>query len=382
MGWTGELDASDAWAECLHGWEDAAALVLSCPGPLRRHHAASLRISQLKLPQCLLGSEAQLYAFAAALPRRLAARCQFAPLPEMFASSRDVLPAGRIEHVRFGSVRTARVLKGAGNSAVVAEVFQPPPLATSGHPFASGRHLPAAMQRMFCYAPLQAPPCLVDDAPVPAVVLPAACLDADLKGSRRKPSAAGLDLVSFASFSSGAWAEGPVSGGVAGREGLGGAGARVLLLPWNLDNPGSIVPEILVRLARLQSPRAPRVKILVMPFNYLGQTGIIRRLIKLVSEAAGDAAVLDHLALGRLTHLAGLPLLRSIGTIAWIESGDPEHGWSLARLAAAGFSPVVLPCGEERIWVEAQTRYGTLAFHAAVPSLRELRALIEGVGVA
>ncbi len=350
--------------------------MLSCPGPMRRHHAASLRISQLKLPQCLLGSEAQLSAFAAALPRRLAQRCLFAPLPEMFSGRGDALPPGRIEHLRFGSVRTARVLKGARNSAVVAEVLEQPPLATSGHPFASGLHLPAAMARIFCYAPMHTPPRRVDDAPLRAVFLPGTWLNADLKPSRKKSAQGGLDLVSFADFRSGAWAEGPVSGG------FGEAGGRAVLLPWNLDNPGSIVPEILARFACLQSPRAPRLKILVMPFNYLGQTGIIRRLIKRVAEAAGDASVLDHLALGRLTSLAGLPLLHSMGTTAWIEAGDPEQAWTVSRLSAAGFSPFVLPCGEERIWVETETRYGTLAFAAAVPSLRELGNLLERAGTA
>jgi hypothetical protein len=343
---------------------------------MRRHHAASLRISQLKLPQCLLGSEAQLSTFAAALPRRLAERCLFVPLPEMFSGRGDALPSGRIEHLRFGSVRTARVLKGARNSAVVAEVLEQPPLATSGRPFASGLHLPAAMERIFCYAPLRTPPRRVDDVPLHSITLPPTWQNADLKPSRKKSAPAGLDLVSFAGFSSGAWAEGPVSGGFSE------AGGHVVLLPWNLDNPGSIVPEILVRFACLQSPRGPRLKILAMPFNYLGQTGIIRRLIKRVAEAAGDASVLGHLALGRLTSLAGLPLLQSIGTTAWIERGDPEQAWTAARLAAAGFSPIVLPCGEERIWVETETRYGTLAFHAAVPSLRELAILIESAGAA
>ena len=69
----------------LRAWSDAPAFLLSCPGPLRRHHAALHPISQLTLPQCLLGGEAQLHAFAAGATE-LRSRMFFAPLPEMFAS--------------------------------------------------------------------------------------------------------------------------------------------------------------------------------------------------------------------------------------------------------------------------------------------------------
>jgi hypothetical protein len=341
----------------------------------------------MALPQCLLGSEAQLAAFAAALPPRAAARCVFAPLPEMFADARGLelawsgcgLAAPRTEqvfHLRFGSVRTARVLKGARNAAVVAEALREPPLATSGHPFASGLHLPAAMDRILAYSPLQVPPVRVDGAALPVELLPPSCLDADLPPPRRKPgrsakSAGGLDMVSFADFDSCAWAAGPVAGVPQDSD------VPLVLLPWNLDHPGSIVPEVSARLSSLQSPRRPRVRIVVLPFNYLGQTGIIRRLIKRVAEAAGDPAALAHSSVGRMTSLAGLPALRALSRTIWVEAGDPEHDWTMARLRAAGFAPRALAGGEERVWVESETRYGTLAYHTAIPSLRELRGLLD-----
>jgi hypothetical protein len=306
----------------------------------------------------------------------------FAPLPEIFADPRSLARAwsgigmtpprtGDILHLRFGSVRTARLLKGARNAAVVAEAARPPPLATSGHPFASGLHLPAAMERIFAYAPLPAPPVRVDGSAFPLDLLPVACLDADLKRGRRKTSAAGLDIVSFADFDSSAWAAGPVSGPAALRD------TPLVLLPWNLDHPGSIVPDLLARVVRLQSPTAPQLRVLVLPFNYLGQTGIIRRLIAHVTAAAGDRAALAHVAIGRLTSLASLPALRALSRTAWVEAGDPEHDWTMARLTAAGFSPVALAGGEDQIWVEAETRYGTLAYRPHIPSLRELAALLD-----
>jgi hypothetical protein len=341
-----------------------------------------LAIPQLKLPQCLLGSEAQLLAFAAALPRVIAARTVFAPLPEMFGNARSlaaawsgcgmaVPPSGLVVHLRFGSVRTARVFKGAANAAVVAESAREQPLATSGHPFASGLHLPAAMQRVLTYGATAILPSRVDGTPLPAFELPPSCRTADLKPARLKPAsrqaaAGGLDIVSFAAFSSTAWAAGAVPGT------LPPSSVPLVLLPWNLDHPGSIVPELLARIARLQTPDAPRARFLVMPFNYLGQTGIIRRLIQQVADAADDRAALAHHALCRVTSLSGLPALRALCRFAWVEAGDPEHDWTMSRLAAAGFAPLALAAGEERCWIESETRYGTLAFHAALPSLREI----------
>jgi hypothetical protein len=245
-------------------------------------------------------------------------------------------------------VRTARVLKGARNAAVVAEALREAPLATSGHPFASGLHLPAAMDRILAYSPLQVPPVRVDGAALPVELLPPSCLDADLPLPRRKPgrsakTAGGLDMVSFADFDSCAWAAGPVPGVTPDSD------VPLVLLPWNLDHPGSIVPEVLARLSSLQSPRRPRVRIMVLPFNYLGQTGIIRRLTA----------------------------LRALSRTILVEVGDPEHDWTMARLRAAGFAPRALAGGEERVWVESETRYGTLAYHTAIPSLRELRGLLD-----
>jgi len=341
-----------------------------------------LPISQMTLPQCLLGSEAQLAAFAAALPPQAAARCVFAPLPEMFGDPRSLAQAwagcgmtppaaGDVLHLRFGSVRMARVLKGVRNAAVVAEAVREQPLATSGHPFASGLHLPAAMERIFAYAPLKVPPVRVDGFVLPVELLPA-CLDADLAAVRRarRTSPAGLDMVSFAAFDSAAWAAGPVAGVPPASD------TPLVLLPWNLDHPGSIVPDLLARLVRVQNPAAPRVRMMVLPFNYLGQTGLIRRLIAHVAAAGGRAA-LAYVMIGRLTTLKSLPALRALSRTAWVEAGDPEHDWTMARLRAAGFSPVTLDGGEDRIWVEVDTRYGTLAYHPHIPSLREIASLLD-----
>jgi hypothetical protein len=96
-----------------------------------------------------------------------------------------------------------------------------------------------------------------------------------------------------------------------------------------------------------------------------------------VAEAARDPAALEHIGIGRLTSLSSLPALKRLARSVWVEAGDPEHDWTMARLAAAGFRPRALAGGEERVWIEIETRYGTLAYHAAIPSLREISALLD-----
>jgi hypothetical protein len=145
----------------FRSWDDAPAFLLSCPGPLRRHIASVQPISQLALPQCLLGSEAQLLAFTAAQPD-LADRMFFVPLPEMFsgpASMRALdlacgldpahrVAAPRLVHLRFGGTRSARVLKDARNALVLAENHRAPPITASRHPFATGLTVPATIRRV------------------------------------------------------------------------------------------------------------------------------------------------------------------------------------------------------------------------------------------
>jgi hypothetical protein len=392
----------------LRAWEDAPAFVLSCPGPLRRYHAAVLPVSQLALPQCLLGSEAQLLAFVAAHPG-LAPRMFFAPLPEMFsneasmaalAAACGLAPAGRgtprLVHFRFGGTRSARVLKEARNGLVLAENHRAPPITASGHPFAGGLTLPATMRRVFTGDPAIAVPVALGGAALPLTVLPGDTVAADL---RRRGLAAksgekdGLDLVSLAEFRSGVWAAGPATGAsphleVALREAA-RDGAPFVLVPWNLDHPGSAVPALVARTLRLQPTGQPAVRLVILPFNYPGQTGLIRRLVRQIRQTIDNgAAALPHLFLARLTKHGALPLLRRLARVAWVDGNDPENEWTMRRLDAAGFSPILLEAGgdfrpgtiliaaDDAVTLTAETAFGLLHFHAKLPSLRALRTLL------
>jgi len=405
----------------LRAWGDAPAFLLSCPGPLRRHHAALQPISQLTLPQCLLGSEAQLHAFAAGAVE-LRARMFFVPLPEMFASPDSLArvwavcggAAGgaRPVHLRFGGTRSARLMKAARNGLVLAENHTTPAVTASRHPFATGLVVPALMRRLFTYAEGVTRPAAFGGAILPALELPPALVATDLAGATLLHEGSanerlgnenlagdgvagdGLEVISFAEFRSNAFAAGPVRGhSVDLRAAIAAArrdGAPFVLLPWNLDHPGSTVPALVERTLHLQDPARPAVRLLIMPFNYPGQTGLIRKLIVQVRDDVPEGVThLQHVFVGRLGHLAALPRLRALAHVAWVDGNDPEHDWTLKRLAACGFTPLLLaadaapaPPGitaiptDEALTIDAETRFGLLSFYTHLPSLRALRHLL------
>ena len=321
---------------------------------------------------------------------------------------------GRLVHLRFGSVRAARVLKGVRNACVVAEAGAAAPLTASHHPFASGLVLPAAIGRLFVYGPTGGPtgglagertgqrPRAIGGTPIPVSRLPASTITADLPASLAGAASlsgreAELDLVSLGEFRSMAWAAGPVRARGA-RALLAEAGQRQsVLLPWNMDHPGSIVPGLLERLARLHGPEVlPRI--VLLPFNYVGQTGIIRRLIARLREAAHDPdRLLAELFMARVGALDAVAPLRRIASRAWVDGNDPEHWWTLARLGACGFRPILIDpatgrqpgpasrlaarlTADEAVWVEAETRCGSLTFPARTLPLRALPHLLAMTG--
>jgi hypothetical protein len=392
--------------DVLRDWQEAPALVLSCPGPMRRHSASLLPLEKAALPQVFLGGESQLLAYAASVPH-MAGRLFFAPLPEMFggpasldaawrAAGRTPPETGAVVHLRFGSVRDARILKGARNAAVVAEAQSAPPLTVSHHPFASGQMLPAATERLLVYGPHTRRPHPIGKGPLPESGLPGSAVTADLGvPAPRKPQRtgieAGLDLVSLANYSAPDWAAGCVRSQAVDIMPAADAalGARPsVLLPWNLAHFGSIVPELLKRLATLRRPDAPIPVVVIMPFNYLGLTGTIRTLIADLREAAeAPDPLMNEMFLARVTRLPGLGVLKNLSRVVWIDGNDPEGWWTLARFGASGFDPIVIDPDEsqpdpgrfpadEPIRVEADTRHGTLSFDVRVPSLRALPHLL------
>jgi hypothetical protein len=245
------------------------------------------------------------------------------------------------------------------------------------------------MRRVFAGDPGIAVPVALGGAALPLTLLQGDTVAADLRRRGQTAKSAGekdgLDLVSLAEFRSGAWAAGQATGAsphleVALREAA-RDGAPFVLVPWNLDHPGSAVPALVARTLRLQPAGQPAVRLVILPFNYPGQTGLIRRLVRQIRQTIENGgAALPHLFLARLTKHGALPLLRRLARVAWVDGNDPENEWTMRRLEAAGFSPIrpgtILIAADDAVTLTAETAFGLLHFHAKLPSLRALRALL------
>ena len=412
----------------LRAWDDTPAIIVSCPGPPRRHHAAIQPLAGLSLPQCLLGGEAQLLAFAAAAAS-LAPRLYFCPMPELFSGPQSMqalqaatgntpFTTARPVHLRFGGTRSARIMKDARNGLVLAENHANPPITTSQHPFADGLTLPTQIRRLFTYDAAIPRPVTLGGGAIQTTRLPPESLTADLAHTPDQPNPdtdgaplkgaplegaplegvlpEGLELVSLAEFRSALWAAGPVRARSAHfREARANDAATspvpFVLVPWNLDHPGSAVTALLERTMRLQSIARPAVRLLLMPYNYPGQTGLIRRLIRQLRDASQSGpAVLPQTFIGRLSHLAALPTLRHLAATAWIDGNDPEAAWTARRLAACGIKPILLGAIPDRLppaipvipaddplTITTETRFGPLHFRGRIPSMRALHDLLS-----
>jgi len=394
-----------SWMQGLGSWGDASAIVLSCPGPWRRHESAVVPVARASLTQVLLGSESQMLAFVAAA-QAMEGRLFHTPVPEIFAGEGNLVAACRaaglrdaggsgVVHLRFGGVRAARVIKGARNAAVIAEAASAAPLTASHHPFASGTILPETMQLVFTYGQQTVGPRGTLGREIPVRPLPPAFQTADLAsvaaGGTGKGGREALDIVTLGEFQADLWAAGKIrsSAGDARLRRAGKGAPAAVLVPWNLDHPGSIVPALLERLVRLRDGQEDGPEIILLPFNYFGPTGIIRSLVVRLRDAASDPErTLAQTFLARVTQLAGMPKLRQLSRVAWVDGNDPEAWWTLQRLAAVGVRGILIDPGggsggvarlpaDEPLWVEADTRCGALTFAARMPSPRRLPDLLD-----
>jgi hypothetical protein len=252
------------------------------------------------------------------------------------------------------------------------------------------------VRRVYTTGPLANVPMSFGGAALPVLDLPD-LVSADLaRELELSPSEAenGLEITSLAEFRSNAFAVGLVRTLSPDLRHALAAAARdsapFVLVPWNLDHPGSVVPALVARTLQLQHPDSPAVRLLIVPFNYAGPAGLIRRLIRMLRETLPNgSAHLQGTFIGRLNRLSALPALRQHARVAWVDGNDPEHDWTCRRLAACGFTPLLLaaartppPPGvasvlaDEALTVDAETRFGVLSFRTHLPSLRALRDVL------
>jgi len=326
-------------------------IVLSAPSLNQSWDSVLGPLAAYRGLNCLLGWDAQLLGFGAAL-RECGAACLVTPAPEMFFTpvswAAAVRSAGiavpdlrQIVHIRFGGGRFARVLRGVPNFLAVAEAGWNNIMAPGAHPFRNHDTAPQAIRAMLDLCggagPLRRPDgTAIERLTVPEDLL-AAGIPAPLDETRplRPADFDGLEICGAADFDAARW-NSPFQ---ARRLMLDfnanslSLARRLVLLPWNLANPVGCVPDLAKKLLRVLGGDAGYV--VLLPFNAAGPVG--GQLAPVIEKFTPP--VPENLLIARVTGLAAANLLRRLGATAWIDGLDPEAAWTQTRLEACG-----IPC--------------------------------------
>ncbi len=350
--------------------------------------------------QPLLGFDAQMAGVAAQAGRDgvpvfgLAAPEIFPNLAAMFRLSGATSASAAPIHLRFGTPRMPRLLKGAVNMAVLAESAPPQP-ELGMHPFASGTVLPHGTARIVAYDTPLAAPVRVGGGAIPLVTLPVELAEADMLGIARAEAVPPTDVLlqTAADFAPADWARRPGDGRARPVPAL---TARAIdesgvLVPWNLAHPGSVVPDLLAKVQMLAAQGRFRPILLVVPYN-----DVPVGLPALAREAAAcrqrqTKARVPALLFARGRTLAAGMHLAGVCRRAWIDGTDPEWAWTAGRLRRLGLrlnliaaeavgAPAYDLAPDELLVTQVPSPYGPLAFRGRILSVRRLEALAAAAG--
>ncbi len=356
-----------------------ASGVLVASAPLGRCAAGAVVPLADCLPrQVLFGWEAQMQAFASQIAT-LGRTLFVVPAPEIFSSRESHAHIARatgwdgrgaLTHLRFGMPYFARVVKGAHNVMVLAEHRITTPLTPTHHPFGGGNRLPTAMAQLLLYQPQSFLPRRSNGGAIASECLAAGFAIADLPPPPARGAAArvvgsdasGLIVRSFAEYDPAAWQQPPAAvvppalldwrGVVAMREVArerGEAVPRMIMVPWNLAHPASIIPDLVEKLAHSGGLAATIGRLVLFPYNETtdsaGQiTAVIENARQLLHAAPAD---LRHLFIARLASHRAAATLASLFEIAWLEADAPDRLWTERRLMALGLPTALLATAPE-----------------------------------
>jgi hypothetical protein len=120
-----------------------------------------------------------------------------------------------------------------------------------------------------------------------------------------------------------------------------------IMLPWNLAHSGSVIPDIVEKLAHRHRLASAGAWIVLFPFNAtpLSYIGVAAWLGRLRDAVGAVNEALDRIFFARLTSLRDASWLRRLFPIAWLETDDPEVDWTAGRLSQLGIDLCLI--GEE-----------------------------------
>ncbi|AWN41746.1 hypothetical protein [Methylobacterium durans] len=381
-------------------------LVFSVPNELGRYGGAALGLHAFRPDQIMFGGDAQLSVFAGALERAKIVSA-FLPHPEIFSHATSfehiahVLRAGtsdilhKLTHVRFGPAADVRVLKFARNFYVQAGHTRRDEVRVSGNLFATGRVLPASVQKvlryergqekLFCLGP-EIPP--VGELPTEFMVddinhWPSGKrVDRnDLRSAAQMCLTEGkLELQSFSEFASNisftTGSEGsPLSeppNFVQGRRQDKTSIEASIAIPYNLADAASLVPDLLRTYVKYLGPSEAGLNITVFPFNGAHRSADWTRFVREIAtlaERRGDQICRSQLWIAKVKGPVPRSALAVMFPVAIVDDGDPERGWTEVRLRKLGIQVIRLG--------EAQPESGEQRAQDAMPRYREIE---DGAG--
>ncbi len=369
--------------------DEKLIFILSAPSPWSKFNAAIVPYDACHGLQILLGWEAQLRTFATAA-RKIGARCFVTPAPEMFFSQvtlellapRAGLTAHQLSraiHVRFGPARFCRILRGMTNLLANAETMTSGIIPTGAHPFRHHNVAPFALQAAIDLSGQKMKLIRTDASEIQNISVPRALIRSDV--SKIIPDGApisardfdGLRIASLVEFEAEEWggksgdADSPAARKMMLEHNVHSSGSSrpVILLPWNLANPVSGIPDLASKfhLRATGLGRAPYL--LLLPYN-AGPAGLaavsrlsedINELLNGVEPEVGNL-VRNFLLVARVTNVTGAATLRRMAAAAWIDGTDPEADWTSARFESFGLRVSRLQTASEDI---NQGRFAVLA---------------------
>jgi hypothetical protein len=380
--------------------------ILSTVSPSLKWDSALALVEAYHGEQCLLGWDAQLKAFGAML-ERLGVPCLVTPAPELFftptalrvAADSAGISASSFEaavHIRFGGGRFARILRGMPNFIATAECARTGVLAPGAHPFRGQNTGPHALQAMLDLSGEAGPLMRPDGSEIERIAVPRSIVGADvpdLQLTARPLSRADFDGLEISALAESGGADAAMlqarrlmlefnTGGLALER-------KLVLLPWNLANPASCVPDVAVNYLRAFAETEHACHLVLMPFNlqreFASQIealigGIKRELAAMLPNPADfqPAKPLPAgLMIGRVSDFSGLATLRRMGAVAWVDGADPEAAWTEARLAACGVPAVSLPAGDEKTMTEVRDEFGHRFFEGRTLAARDMALLAQ-----
>ena len=377
---------------------DAGNIYISAAFDPRDCVAAAFRPEELVPFQPLLGIDAQIARFLSDFPDRAASiTCVAAPeIYSRHASDRQSalkLSDSRPNvHVRFGTLRDFRLLRGARNIAFLAGGDDV--LADHGkHPFASGTIAPHALDGAIVLDDKRRPLLRLNGGNLAVLNLPIGSFDPAPSALPQDTDAAAsrMCIQTASSFDKNAWRrtqlEFPETDLALFQDRM--ARGTAVLLPWNLSHPGSIVPHILEHAQFLYENSRLPIDLWVLPYNDspVGMASFIEHMQRW--QHTPELAEAPIFFVRPRTRQAGAYLARQCAR-AWIDPTDPEWKPTIRQVHALGLPfnllapPPDAPRGVELddfdAPVEVTSRnYGHLTWRTRSLSSRNLAALARQI---